>query len=112
MKRKVLVFTFSIVILLAITIPVYALSPSSNEIYRGIDVSEWQGDIDFARVKEAGIEVVYIRAGQGFSYEDAQFERNYEQARRYGFKIGVYHYMTARSVEDARLQARFFVSLI
>ena len=52
MKRKVLVFTFSIVILLAITIPVYALSPSSNEIYRGIDVSEWQGDIDFGKVKK------------------------------------------------------------
>ena len=112
MYKKFLSGAFLLILLLVITVPVYALSPSSNEIYRGIDVSEWQGDIDFARVKEAGIEVVYIRAGQGFSYEDAQFERNYEQARRYGFKIGVYHYMTARSVEDARLQARFFVSLI
>ena len=112
MYKKFLSGAFLLILLLVITVPVYALSPSSNEIYRGIDVSEWQGNIDFARVKEAGIEVVYIRAGQGFSYEDAQFERNYEQARRYGFKIGVYHYMTARSVEDARLQARFFVSLI
>ena len=112
MYKKFLSGAFLLILLLVITVPVYALSPSSNEIYRGIDVSEWQGDIDFARVKEAGIEVVYIRAGQGFSYEDAQFERNYEQAKRYGFKIGVYHYMTARSVEDARTQARFFVSLI
>ena len=112
MKRKVLVFTFSIVILLAITIPVYALSPSSNEIYRGIDVSEWQGDIDFGKVKNAGVEVVYIRAGQGFSYEDARFEENYEKAKRNGLKVGVYHYMTARSVEDARTQAQFFASLI
>ena len=112
MYKKFLSGAFLLILLLVITVPVYALSPSSNEIYRGIDVSEWQGNIDFARVKEAGIEVVYIRAGQGFSYEDAQFERNYEQARRYGFKIGVYHYMTARSIEDARLQARFFVSLI
>ena len=93
MYKKFLTGAFLLILLLVITVPVYALSPSSNEIYRGIDVSEWQGDIDFARVKEAGIEVVYIRAGQGFSYEDAQFERNYEQARRYGFKIGVYHYM-------------------
>ena len=112
MYKKFLSGAFLLILLLVITVPVYALSPSSNEIYRGIDVSEWQGDIDFARVKEAGIEVVYIRAGQGFSYEDAQFERNYEQAKRYGFKIGVYHYMTARSVEDARTQAQFFVSLI
>ena len=112
MYKKFLSGAFLLILLLVITVPIYALSPSSNEIYRGIDVSEWQGDIDFARVKETGVEVVYIRAGQGFSYEDAQFERNYEKARRYGFKIGVYHYMTARSVEDARLQARFFVSLI
>ena len=110
--KKVYVFIFLIVVLLAITVPVYALSPSSNEIYRGIDVSEWQGDIDFGEVKEAGIEVVYIRAGQGFSYEDARFEENYEKAKRNGLKVGVYHYMTARSVEDARTQAKFFASLI
>ena len=112
MYKKFLTGAFLLILLLVITVPVYALSPSSNEIYKGIDVSEWQGDIDFARVKEAGIEVIYIRAGQGFSYEDAQFEKNYEQAKRYGFKIGVYHYMTARSIEDARTQAQFFVSLI
>ena len=112
MYKKILTGTFILIILLIITVPVYALSPSSDQIYRGIDVSEWQGNIDFARVKEAGIEIVYIRAGQGFSYKDAQFERNYAEAKRNGLKIGVYHYMTARSVEDAKLQAQFFVSLI
>lgn len=112
MHKKILTGTFILIILLIISVPVYALSPSSNVIYKGIDVSEWQGNINFARVKEAGIEMVYIRAGQGFSYEDAQFERNYEEAKRNGLKIGVYHYMTARSVEDAKLQAQFFVSLI
>ena len=112
MYKKILTGTFILIILLIITVPVYALSPSSDKIYRGIDVSEWQGNIDFARVKEAGIEIVYIRAGQGFSYKDAQFERNYAEAKRNGLKIGVYHYMTARSVEDAKLQAQFFVSLI
>ncbi len=112
MHKKILTGTFILIILLIISVPVYALSPSSNVIYKGIDVSEWQGSINFARVKEAGIEMVYIRAGQGFSYKDAQFERNYEEAKRNGLKIGVYHYMTARSVEDAKLQAQFFVSLI
>lgn len=112
MHKKILTGTFILIILLIISVPVYALSPSSNVIYKGIDVSEWQGNINFARVKEAGIEMVYIRAGQGFSYKDAQFERNYEEAKRNGLKIGIYHYMTARSVEDAKLQAQFFVSLI
>lgn len=112
MHKKLLIGLIVVASLLIITVPVYALSPSSSEIYRGIDVSEWQGNVDFEKVKEEGIEIVYIRAGQGFSYKDAQFERNYEEARRNGLKIGVYHYMTARSVEDAKLQAQFFVSLI
>ena len=112
---KKIIITLSILILfLLITVPMQslALSPSSSEIYQGIDVSEWQEDIDFAKVKEAGIEVVYIRAGQGFSYKDSKFERNYEEAKKNGLKIGVYHYVTARSTEDAKIQAQFFVSLI
>lgn len=80
--------------------------------YRGIDVSVWQGDIDFARVKAAGIEAVYIRAGEGTNLTDRYFERNYEKAREAGLKYGFYHYVTARSVEEAEEQADFFASLI
>ena len=112
MKKKVSFFILLVIMFLTISIQVYALSPSSNTIYQGIDVSEWQGDINFKKVKDDGIKIVYIRAGQGFSYKDAKFERNYQEARKNGLKIGVYHYVTARSTEDAKLQARFFASLI
>lgn len=112
MHKKIISMILVFGIVLIWMVPVLALGPSSNTIYRGIDVSEWQGDIDFRKVKEAGIEVVYIRAGQGFSYKDSKFERNYEEAKKNNLKVGVYHYMTARNVEEARLQARFFVSLI
>lgn len=112
MKKKISFITICLFLFLIITIPVYALSPASDTIYKGIDVSEWQGNIDFKKVKESGVEVVYIRAGQGFSYKDAKFERNYEEAKKNGLKVGVYHYVTARSVEDAKIQAKFFASLI
>lgn len=112
MNRKVTFFMLLLIMFLTISTQIYALSPSSNVIYQGIDVSEWQGNIDFKKVKDSGIDVVYIRAGQGFSYKDAKFERNYEEAKKNGLKIGVYHYVTARNVEDAKLQARFFASLI
>lgn len=52
MKKKIIITSLFIVILLSITVPIYALSPSSNQIYKGIDVSEWQGNIDFAKVKK------------------------------------------------------------
>ncbi len=114
MVRKIFyVLIISIAILFTTNItPSFAFGPSSDKIYKGIDVSEWQGNINFKKVKDAGIEIVYIRAGQGFSYEDEEFERNYTEAKKYGLKVGVYHYVTARNEEEARMQARFFASLL
>ncbi|WP_343208937.1 GH25 family lysozyme [Anaerolentibacter hominis] len=79
---------------------------------RGIDVSSWQGKINFARVARAGIKVVYIRSSLGSDYTDPQFRRNYKEAKKHGLKVGFYHFVTARSKEQARAQARFFVSVL
>ena len=78
----------------------------------GIDVSEFQGDISFKEVKDYGIEIVYIRSSASHSYVDAKFEENYRKAKENNLKIGFYHYVTARSVNEAKEQARFFASLI
>lgn len=113
LKKKVIPFLILCAIFLNIFgISSYAISPASKTIYQGIDVSEWQGDIDFRKVRAAGIEMVYIRSSQGFSYEDSKFERNYTEAKKYGLKVGVYHYVTARTEEEAREQARFFISVV
>lgn len=78
----------------------------------GIDVSDWQGYIDYAQVKNAGIEVVYIKASQGNSIIDSYFRTNYENAKANGLKIGLYHFLTARSVPEAEEQAEYFASVI
>lgn len=78
----------------------------------GIDISEFQGDIDFNKLKNDNIDIIYIRSSASFSYKDAKFERNYKYAKQEGFKIGFYHYMTARTENEAREQARFFASVI
>ncbi len=111
-KSIVIITTLTLFLFMAFGSAVLAFGPSSEKIYKGIDVSEWQGNIDFRKVKENGIEIVYIRAGQGFNYEDEKFERNYTEAKRYGLKVGAYHYVTARNEEEARRQAKFFVSLV
>ena len=87
MNKKVTFFILLVVTFVTISIEIYALSPSSNVIYQGIDVSEWQGNIDFKKVKDSGVDVVYIRAGQGFSYKDAKFEINYEEAKKMDLKL-------------------------
>ena len=112
--KKISLLFFSSIILLCYVLPtqVFAFGPSSNTIYQGIDVSGNQGNINVREVKEAGIDIVYIKSSEGSNYIDSHFERNYEQARANGLEIGFYHYVTARTEEQARRQAQFFVSVI
>lgn len=78
---------------------------------KGLDVSQWQGHIDFQRVKDAGYSVVYIKAGEGSNTTDPFFEENYRKARRAGMEVGFYYYVTARSASQARHQAHHFVKI-
>ena len=91
---------------------IYALSPQSELKYEGIDVSDWQGYIDYSQVKNSGIEVVYIKASQGNNIKDPYFEINYENATANNLKVGFYHFLTATTIEEAEQQATFFASII
>lgn len=108
---------FSIIILIIVIIQItnsktFAINPSNNEMYEGIDVSRWQGTINFQEVANSGIDIVYIKATQGTTYVSPLFEEQYTNARNNGLKIGFYHYVTARTVEQARNEAQFFASKI
>lgn len=115
MKRAKRILSFLLVLLVAISASVLhisALSADTDEVFSGIDVSVYQGDIDFEQVKSSGIEVVYIRAGYGFSVTDPKFEENYTNATKAGLKCGAYYFVTARNTEQAYLQATRFAELI
>ena len=90
----------------------YALAPVSNLSYQGIDVSNWQGYINYEEVRNDGIQVVYIKASQGTNIKDTYFDINYENAKANGLSVGFYHYLTATSTEQAIEEANFFVSVI
>ena len=75
----------------------------------GIDVSKWQGNIDWKAVKNAGAEFAFIRIGYqgkfgGDFAEDKYFEQNIKEATEVGIKVGVYFYSYARTTEDANKQ--------
>ncbi len=89
-----------------------SLTEAPESEYAGIDVSFYQGDIDFEKVKASGIEAVYIRAGEGSSITDDMFESNYEKASAAGMKLGFYYYVTARDTDEAESQAKRFAELI
>jgi len=70
--------------------------------YDGIDVSRYQGNIDWKVVgKNNNIKFVYIKATEGKTYTDPKFKYNLINARKNGLKVGVYHfYSTQSSVEE------------
>lgn len=76
----------------------------------GIDVSKWQGNIDFKKVKESDRNFVIIREGYGKKdpkQTDKKFKENYQKAKEVGLNVGAYHYSYADSIEDAKLEAEF-----
>ena len=88
------------------------LKPIGNVIYRGLDVSEFQGEIDWEKVYTDGKRAVYIRSSLGSDYIDSRFEENYAGAKEAGLKVGFYHYVTARNTSEAQSQALFFANVI
>ncbi len=113
MKNKIIkiIFCFFIFVVAFINY-IYALTPISELRYQGIDVSDWQGYIDYSQVRNSGIEIVYIKSSQGNNIKDPYFEINYENAKANNLKIGFYHFLTATTTQEAEEQAVFFASVI
>ena len=85
-----------------------------GEDMKGIDVSVHNGNIDWNRVKSAGIDFAILRAGYGrlASQKDERFEQNYSGAKAAGVPVGAYWYSYAMSEDEARLEADVFLSVI
>ena len=79
---------------------------------RGIDVSQWQGVIDWEAVKASGVEFAMIRAGYGQNNIDPQFKRNADECTRLGIPFGVYWFSYAYSPERAASEARKCIETI
>ena len=82
-----------------------------NSAIFGIDVSEWQGTIDWAKAKAGGIKFAILRAGIS-SRADKCFTTNYAACENAGIPVGSYWYCTATTVADAKAQAKQFLQVI
>lgn len=113
MKKLKCIFTIMLVFIIQMIVSVvYALPPSSETIYNGIDVSEYQGYVNYNLVRDSGIEIVYIRTSEGTNFIDPYFRENYNNAKAAGLKVGFYHYVTSRSPSEAVIEADYFASVI
>ena len=83
----------------------------------GIDVSLWQGDIDFKKLKDSGVEFVFIRVGymkgtKGERVLDSKFKQNIENANKYDIPVGIYYYSYASNKEEAKEDAKWVLKQI
>ena len=83
---------------------------------KGIDVSKWQGKIDWQKVKNSGIEFAFIRIGyrgeNGVVYKDDNADYNIQQAQKAGVLVGVYFFSTAVSEAEAKEEAEWTLQAI
>lgn len=92
--------------------------PVGNEVIRcGIDVSSYQGNIDWAAVADAGIEFAFIRAGyRGWGtaklVDDSYMAKNIEGALVNGIQVGIYVYSQATTAAEAEEEAQFILDRI
>ena len=90
-----------------------AYHPSATK--KGIDVSEWNGTIDWEKVKASGIDYAIIRCGYGMNYsnqDDKYWLRNVSECERLGIPFGVYIYSYATNTDRALSEAQHVLRLI
>lgn len=82
----------------------------NNDTLIGLDISKWQGDVDYTKLKAEGVEFVMLKIGgqtkiNGEFIIDPKFYNNIEGATKNGVKVGVYFYSYANDILEAKAQA-------
>ncbi len=117
-KRILIIFLCAFLIIVAVTFAATVLNgtimlnnPSEEEYpIRGVDVSEYQGEIDWQVLSAQDIDFAFIKATEGSSYVDSRFEYNIENARKTDLKIGFYHFFSYDS--SGKTQAENFINTV
>lgn len=90
------------------------LAPRAGQpiVASGIDVSVWQGEPDFQRAQQSGVQFVIARAGYGAGHADQQFARSAAECNRLGIPLGAYWFSYALSPEQAVQEARYCLEAV
>lgn len=82
------------------------------KMIKGVDVSSYQGVIDWKKAKAAGVGFVILRSILKNGTLDSSFNRNYESARAVGLPVGLYKYSYAMTVEQAKAEAQAVIKAL
>ncbi|MFT9848530.1 GH25 family lysozyme [Aneurinibacillus sp. REN35] len=79
---------------------------------KGIDVSHWNGVVDWKKVAADGVKFVFLKASEGTSYVDKTFKTNAARANAAGIHVGAYHYAKFDSVAEAKAEVQHFLRTV
>lgn len=79
---------------------------------KGIDISSWQGKIDWKKVSDYGMDFAIIRITEVGNVKDSQFENNFAGCNKYKIPVGVYKYSYAMNISEIQSEARKVVSVL
>lgn len=106
-KKRMIITLIAIIILTILIINDIKVFFISEQTVVGVDISHYQGNVDFEKMQKENIKFVFIKATEGAKYKDEMFENNYKNAQNSGIFIGAYHFFSAKSSGDK--QANNFI---
>ncbi|MCG8570893.1 MAG: glycoside hydrolase family 25 protein [Spirochaetes bacterium] len=115
--RKVILVLFCLILLfflagfLLFNGVIWFVYPDKNQYpVRGIDISHYQGDINWEKVQKENLDFVFMKATEGDDFVDHQFEKNWQGAKSSGLVRGAYHYYSLRF--SGKIQAENFIKTV
>ncbi|WP_438347831.1 glycoside hydrolase family 25 protein [Paenibacillus sp. FA6] len=84
----------------------------SSDHAQGIDISHWQGTINWEQVRAAGKVFAFIKASEGSTVKDKQFLTNVQKATAAGLLVGAYHFSRATSPAGVKIEVDHFLSVV
>ena len=101
-STKIILIIFAIILTIVISVGImlwngiiFLNNPSIDEYpVRGVDVSSYQGKIDWKTLSEQDIQFAFIKATEGISFVDPNFSENYSNAQKTNLRIGAYHFFS------------------
>lgn len=105
------------VAILSSTTYTHASQFKNSTVMKGIDVSEWNGSINWSKVKSSGVTFAFIRAGgryygSGAYFVDSKFAENVKNATAAGIDVGAYFYSQAINATEARQEAAYTLNIV
>jgi len=111
-KKKWLPLAAGIGVLIIIALIIYGCSnflggKGDDHVVKGVDLSAYQGEIDWNLLASQNIDFAFIKATEGKDFVDEQFEKNWKESQKTGLKVGAYHFLSYDST--GKEQAKNFI---